>query len=80
MSGLPETFGGRITNRETGVLASAAKLAPATYCTCPSAFCDGPSSVNWLDCDAVCKACHPPERRRRRPIKATDPSREGEPS
>jgi hypothetical protein len=39
-------------------------LLQAGACSCEaSPFCQGPASVDWLGCDAACRACHPPEPR-----------------
>jgi hypothetical protein len=56
-------------NRDTAVLPqpdTGGKLPTATYCSCvASPWCSGPSGPGWIDCLTSCKACHPPQRRRR---------------
>jgi hypothetical protein len=36
------------------------RTAGELRCTCPSVFCRGQASVDWLSCDRACRACKPP--------------------
>jgi hypothetical protein len=61
-----------IVNSETAVLRDpATKLSQPVHCTCPGVWCRGRDSADWLSCQASCRACNPP-RRRRRPAPGLD--------
>jgi hypothetical protein len=40
-------------------LRRAARLAGDVRCTCPTPFCRGLDSADWLTCEVGCRACRP---------------------
>jgi hypothetical protein len=52
-------FVGPIHADPDAAVRAAARVAGDVRCTCPTPFCRGQDSADWLRCERTCRACTP---------------------